>query len=148
MRCESCNDDGMVVLFPTRPDGSLDMQAIRPQFVPCPVCGGSKITHCCEGDIAEPCEMDPREMEPRSKAPDYIYDPDEWDCTYRWDDRDDLMESLEPYPGEVAKLGTLVEGPPVFLVRVVKTRDEHGDPDETEDRLFFDEAEAHEASKR
>ena len=72
--------------------------------------------------------------------PDYIYDPNAWECTYIWGDRDIPADGLaddgncqEPY-----EFGTLIEGPRVYAVEVVLTRDDAGDPDKTEIRWFDD----------
>ncbi len=97
--------------------------------------------------IAEAIDEAEERGSKKSKDPDYIYNPDDWELTYHWNDSIELFESLEPHAGEVTELATLIEGPPVFLVQVVTTRDEHGDPDETEYKLFFDKDEAQEASK-
>ena len=59
MWCEACGDDGMIAIVPTRPDGSIDTNARWPAFVPCPICGWSKVSHCCESDPAEPYEPPP-----------------------------------------------------------------------------------------
>lgn len=49
MRCESCQGRGWIV---RRRDN---------YWVYCPDCGGSGVTHCCEGDRAQPEPWSPGE---------------------------------------------------------------------------------------
>lgn len=79
-------------------------------------------------------------------TPDYIYDPDDWECTYEYSDRSELVEHLELSPGDVRPLLTLVHGPHVFVSDVILSRDDDGDPDETEVQFFASEDEARAAS--
>ncbi len=81
--------------------------------------------------------------------PDYIYDPEDWDVTYEWSMRRDLVDNLEirHHPGEVKCLRTLVYGPDKFVTLVVLTRDTNGDPDETEIQWFDNEDAAAAAAK-
>jgi hypothetical protein len=44
--------------------------------------------------------------------------------------------------GEIQEFATLIKGPPRFAARVILTRNEDGDPDETEVRWFDSEKEA------
>jgi hypothetical protein len=74
--------------------------------------------------------------------PDYIFDADEWECTYSYADRNLALEDLDLRVGDVKRFRTLVEGPDRFAARVVVTRDEAGDPDEIEWQWFDTEAEA------
>jgi hypothetical protein len=73
--------------------------------------------------------------------PDHIYNPDDWECTYDYEDRYLLVED-EPDPGEYRRFATLLKGPDVYAARVITKRDEAGDVEETEVRWFDSEAEA------
>lgn len=83
-------------------------------------------------------------------TPDHIYDPDNWECTYGWDTRDqfvaDQLGGL--MPGEVKCCATLIDGPMKYVARVVLTRDEDGEPDDTEVRWFDDEEAARAAGAK
>ena len=70
--------------------------------------------------------------------PDYVYDHDNWDCTYEWGMRVELVEHDDQLtrPGDIKRFSTLIEGPPKFAA-VVTTEDE-----ETEIRWFDTEADA------
>lgn len=84
------------------------------------------------------------------KAPDYCYDPDDWEVTFEWDNRDLVIEdghAASMDTGEVKRISTLLEGPDVFAVNVVTRRDEEGDPEEYELQWFSDEEAARVASK-
>lgn len=76
--------------------------------------------------------------------PDYIYDPDEWDVTYPYSDRDMFENEIgEVLSGnEVKKYKTLVEGPDRFLASIVMSYDEDDQPDEIEYKWFDTEEEA------
>lgn len=69
--------------------------------------------------------------------PDYIYDPDNWEVTYPYEDRHDLIENLEiRYDVEsVKQLETLIHGPSKYVVAVVLSWD-GTDPDEIEIQWF------------
>ncbi len=82
------------------------------------------------------------------QAPAYVYDPDDWEATYHWGDRDDLAEHFEMETGGVRKVATLIQGPDRFVARIALSRDENGDPDETEIQWFETEAEAKAAANR
>lgn len=76
--------------------------------------------------------------------PDYIYDQDDWECTYEWGMRNELIED-DPrlrHIGDVRQFSTLIAGPPKFAAHVVVSVDDAGEPDETEIRWFDTEAEA------
>lgn len=78
-------------------------------------------------------------------TPDFVYDPDGWEETYMWRDRNYLVEDqLDRYEQSPIEYATLIKGPPMWAVRVALTRDENGDPDETEIRWFtsLEEAQA------
>ena len=62
--------------------------------------------------------------------PDFIYNPDNWDCTYSWRDRDELTDGDDL--DEPHEFATLMIGPPKWAVEVVLTPDQDGEPDETE----------------
>jgi len=83
-----------------------------------------------------------KEMSDNKSTPDFIYDPDEWEFTFTWADRSDLMESIDL--GEIKQFDTLIKGPPKWAAHVILTCDEEGDPDETELRWFdtYEEARA------
>ena len=81
--------------------------------------------------------------------PDYIYDPEYWECAFPWKERSEAADIYSDN-GELWKpkrLTGLIKGPDVWAVEVVLTRDKYGDPDETEVQWFASEAEALEASK-
>lgn len=70
--------------------------------------------------------------------PDYVYDHANWDCTYEWGLRHELVEHDADMdkPGDIKRFSTLIEGPPKFAARVEISEDE------TEIRWFDTEAEA------
>lgn len=70
--------------------------------------------------------------------PDFIYNPDDWEVTYRYVDRGELAEGEDHSmsPGDIKPFNTLIFGPQRFLALVVLSRDEDGDPDETELQWF------------
>ena len=70
------------------------------------------------------------------KKPDWIYDPDDWEFTHDWEDRDLLIDDLCGELWEPKEFATLIKGPPVWAKEVVLTRDGNGDPDETEMQWF------------
>ncbi|MES0404018.1 MAG: hypothetical protein ABUJ93_11025 [Hyphomicrobium sp.] len=82
--------------------------------------------------------------------PYLVYDPDNWEVTYDWDDRDrfvaDQFDGMNP--GEVRRCATLVEGPVKFAARVILTRDDDGDPNETEIQWFDTEEAARAAASK
>jgi len=73
-------------------------------------------------------------------GPDWCFDPEHWDYTCEWKDRDLLTDDL-PFGG-VMKIATVASLPPKWAAHVAKTFDADGDPDETEVRWFDTEAEA------
>ena len=85
-------------------------------------------------------EMIEKALTLTARDPDFIYDPDDWEMTYSWGDRDLLAEEyfeggrvLDRGPVEYA---TLIKGPAAWAVEVALTRDEDGDPITTEIRWF------------
>ena len=84
------------------------------------------------------------------EQPDYAYNPEDWECTYSWDQRAELEEELEIRLGDVRQVATLIEGPAKFLAIKVLTRYADGDPDDYEVAWFDtkEEAEAAVAAQR
>jgi hypothetical protein len=76
------------------------------------------------------------------REPDYIYDPDDWECTWNWEDSDILAEDTVQFGDGVHRFNTLIEGPPIFAARVPISFDESGEPDETEIQWFDSEDDA------
>lgn len=73
--------------------------------------------------------------------PDYIYDPDDWEFTFNWQDRNDLTEdAIRPFLGEMKRFCTLIEGPPKFAAYVLKS--DAQDEGDVELRWFNSEEEA------
>jgi hypothetical protein len=60
------------------------------------------------------------------KTPDFIYDPEDWECTNEWCDRELLVED-RVHEGKVHEFATLVQGPPTFAAYVVLNEDEDGE---------------------
>lgn len=83
-----------------------------------------------------------QEMSPPACFPDYVYDPDEWEFTATWKERDILRDELNLWPGEIRRIGTLMKGPDMFVAEVALTVDEDGCPEETEIQWFASEEEA------
>jgi len=75
-------------------------------------------------------------------VPDFIYDPDNWEMTLPWDDRSDLAQDTELWHTDIKRFETLVRGPDQWIVNIVLSWDDEGDPDETEIRWFDTEDEA------
>lgn len=84
----------------------------------------------------------------REMKPDYVYDPDDWECTYEWSDRSEMVENYDLDHGAVKKFNTLVNGPPKFAVNVILARDEAGDVEDDEIQWFDNEDEAKAAAAR
>lgn len=80
-----------------------------------------------------------------SDKPDYVYDPEDWEATYSWDDRDCLTEDISLGAGEVKMFRTLIQGPNKYVAEITLTLDDEGCPDETEIR-WFDTLEAAQAA--
>jgi len=73
--------------------------------------------------------------------PDFIYDPENWEVTYDWADRDMLEKELD-YAGECRRFCTLIKGPDKWSANVAIAFDEDGCPEEWVVRWFDSEAEA------
>ncbi|HTO29616.1 MAG TPA: hypothetical protein VL202_00330 [Pararhizobium sp.] len=74
------------------------------------------------------------------KEPDFCYDPDEWEFTSDWEDRDQVHGHGEAlHSGKVMQVATLIRGPRKWVAEVPVTWTEAGDPDETEIRWFDSE---------
>jgi hypothetical protein len=83
------------------------------------------------------------------QMPDYLYDPDDWEVTYHWSDRDEAAECADLRQiGEIKEFGTLIEGPKVFLAVVPTEWDDDGSPAAWKDQWFNSEAEAKAAIAR
>ena len=78
-----------------------------------------------------------------SKDPDYVFDHNDWEATYEWGDRDHLTDELDG--GDCKQFSTLISGPPKWAVRVVVSRDDAGEPIDTDVQWFDTEAEARKA---
>lgn len=50
--------------------------------------------------------------------PDHIYDPDDWEYTMPWQDRDQLAEDCEVECQGIKRFETLIKGPEKFCVWV------------------------------
>jgi hypothetical protein len=50
--------------------------------------------------------------------PDHIYNPDDWEYTMPWQDRDQLAEDCEVEHQGIVRFKTLVNGPDKFCVKV------------------------------
>lgn len=72
--------------------------------------------------------------------PDFIYDPTDWEATYPYEERELLVEDdywgSKPALGEVKEFATLIRGPKRYAAHVVVTRDEDGEPDDTDIQWF------------
>lgn len=80
--------------------------------------------------------------------PDFLYDPDDWEVTWVWEDRADAAEHAEIRVGEFKRFETLAKGPDRFAVEVVLKRDDDGNCEESQLRWFDTEAEARAACAR
>lgn len=83
-----------------------------------------------------------------SRQPDHIYDPDDWEFTCTWEDRATLEPQDHISVGEVKRYATLLNGPDKFAAKVVVSRDENGDPNETQIVWFDSEADARAAASK
>lgn len=72
--------------------------------------------------------------------PDFVYDPNNWDCTYAWQDRAYVHADAIPLGGAM-RVATLFSGPDKW-VACVPTWTDDGDPDETRIEWFDSEEEA------
>jgi hypothetical protein len=90
---------------------------------------------------AAPTEAFP--VESHEAEPDYCFDPEEWEFTCHWSDRDEVHghgESLNRR--DPMRVCTLMKGPDKWVADVPITWDENGDPDDTEIKWFDSEEEA------
>lgn len=79
----------------------------------------------------------------------HCYNPEDWEYTYAWDERDEVHghgENLEE--GEPMLVFTLLRGPRKWVASVPVSFDEDGDPNKTEFRWFDSEEEARAAIGR
>ena len=74
--------------------------------------------------------------------PDYCYCVEAWDCTYEWNDREELVNEDNIPLGEILEVGCMAKLPSRWAANVVLTRDENGDPDEIELQWFDSEEDA------
>lgn len=50
--------------------------------------------------------------------PDFVFDPEDWECTYAWSDRADLAEAREVEHSDIVRFSTLVRGPDTYCARI------------------------------
>ena len=50
--------------------------------------------------------------------PDWVYNPDDWECTYSWEDRDDLADHEEIEFSGIQRFATLIQGPDKFCAYI------------------------------
>lgn len=73
----------------------------------------------------------------------HCYDPEDWEYTFAWEDRDEVHGHGENLTrGKPMLVFTLLRGPRKWVAEVPVTFDEDGDWDETEFRWFDSEEEA------
>jgi hypothetical protein len=74
---------------------------------------------------------------------DYCFDPENWEFTCSWPERDQVHGYGESFkPGQPMRVCTLLKGPDKWVADVPITWDEEGEPDETEIKWFDSEEEA------
>lgn len=79
----------------------------------------------------------------RTGEPDYCFDPDNWEFTCHWSNRDEVHGYGDALSrGEPMRVATLIKGPDKWVADVPVTWDEHSDPDETEFKWFDSKEEA------
>lgn len=74
--------------------------------------------------------------------PDYIYDPDNWEVTYPYDDKDYLTDEFYPDDDGVKRFSTLVKGPDKYAAHVVVGWTNDGEPDDWKWQWFDSEEDA------
>ncbi|WP_430241998.1 hypothetical protein [Neorhizobium sp. DAR64861/K0K2] len=75
--------------------------------------------------------------------PDYCFDPDDWEFTCDWTDRDQVHAHGDALTrSDPMRVCTLMKGPDKWVADVPVTWDENGDPEDTEIMWFDSEAEA------
>ena len=91
-----------------------------------------------------------RDLVLEKTEPDYIYDPDDWEITFNYEDKGELLyyvHGAQFIPvGEVKRFATLISGPERFAAHVPVTWDDKGDPDDAEFQWFETEKEARTAA--
>lgn len=71
------------------------------------------------------------------KEPDFCYDPEEWEFTCDWDERDEVHGHGEALRlDKVMQVATLIRGPRKWVAEVPTSWTEDGDPEDTEIRWF------------
>jgi|UniRef100_A0A6H1ZB44 hypothetical protein len=91
--------------------------------------------------------VDRLEKARQGKEPDFCYDPEEWEFTCDWAERDQVHGHGEALEGsEPMKVATLIRGPSKWVADVLITWDVDGEPDETEIQWFDSEEEARAAA--
>ncbi|WP_454287126.1 hypothetical protein [Rhizobium arsenicireducens] len=91
--------------------------------------------------------VDRLEKARQGKEPDFCFDPDEWEFTCDWADRNEVHGHGEALQGsEPMKIATLIRGPSKWVADVPITWDVDGEPDETEIQWFDSEDEARAAA--
>ena len=68
------------------------------------------------------------------RTPDFIYDPENWEYTLPWSDRDTLAEGLDP--NVIHSYATLYKGPGKHVVTVHLDTDGDGEQDDYETKWF------------
>ncbi len=77
-----------------------------------------------------------------NKEPELIYDPENWETTYDYRDRNCLADDLSIPPGQFYRFRTLVHSTDKYAACVVLSRDESGGPEDTEIQWFDTEEDA------
>jgi hypothetical protein len=81
-----------------------------------------------------------------TKEPDYIYDTEEWEATFPYGDRDDIVNGVDLSWGEIHRFSTLHNGPDKFAAQVPNEMSEDGEEImDAELRWFDSEQEARDA---
>lgn len=76
---------------------------------------------------------------------DYVYADEEWECTYPWGDRSELVED-RPEPFVPYKVKSLVQGPDLWVISIPIAYDiAEDDFEDFEDKFFVSEQEAKDA---
>jgi hypothetical protein len=60
MRCERCQGTGLLSITPHGDIITYNANGLYAAAA-CSACGGSGVSHCCDGDRAEPCEPEKKE---------------------------------------------------------------------------------------